>query len=156
MAPVYLKQCAGGRPVPGFMTYRYAGESPLPVGSGEIHPWHMNTYYVFVLASRRHRHFSIDVSVELRSGVRRIRQRVNRRLGRKRVLQKLVYVETMTDPEQAVQRVCVLLAMDRTRLAALIGSVNPGWDALSTRLPVAPAATRVRGLWRRHLVGESR
>ncbi|MDA0789808.1 MAG: hypothetical protein O2780_10175 [Proteobacteria bacterium] len=94
----------------------------------------MQTYFIFVLASRHHRHLSIDVCVDLRSGVKRARQRVNRHLGRRRALQKLVYVESIRDLEQAVARHGTLLRMDRARLDVLISSVNPGWDPLSSAI----------------------
>lgn len=82
----------------------------------------MKTYYVFVLASRRHRHISIDVCVELGQGVRTMRTRVNLRLGKRRVLQKLVYVEAVRGINEAItrERRC-----RRCREASLIDSWQP-------------------------------
>ena len=64
----------------------------------------MANYYLFVLSSRHHRHLSVGVAPELARGVTRHRELVNRRLKKKRVLQKLVYVETLASLDEAVTR----------------------------------------------------
>ena len=86
----------------------------------------MNTYYIFILASRRNRHILIDVCVELDQGVRTMRTRVNRRLGKCRVLQKLVYVEAVKGIDEAITRERLLQKMSRSRLNHLMETVNPG------------------------------
>ena len=91
----------------------------------------MKTYYVFVLASRRHRHISIDVCVELGQGVRTMRTRINRRLGKRRVRQKLVYVEAVRGINEAITRERRLQKMSRSQLNRLVATVNPGWDPIS-------------------------
>ncbi len=93
----------------------------------------MDTYFVFVLASRHHRHISIDVCVNLQHGVTQLRQRINRRLRRKRVFQKLVYVESVQGMEVAVHRERQMQRMSRDALVGLVESVNPGWDRISLK-----------------------
>lgn len=91
----------------------------------------MTKYYLYILASRHHRHLSVGVTVDLVSGISGHRTRVSRRLNKRRVLQKLVYVETICGLEEAVARQVRLNRASRAQLEPLIQSVNPGWDSIS-------------------------
>lgn len=93
----------------------------------------MANYFLYILSSRHHRHLTIGVTTDLRQGVQSHRDLVNRRLRKKRVLQKLVYVESMTDIDDAVNRELELNKASRRRLNQLIESVNPSWDSISLR-----------------------
>lgn len=97
----------------------------------------MNNYYLYILSSRHHRYLSVGVTPDLAAGINRHRTMVNRRLGKKRVLQKLVYVETIRSIDEAVQRELDLTRAPRRRLEALVESVNPGWDSISLTALVA-------------------
>lgn len=91
----------------------------------------MSHYYLYILSSRHHRYLSIGVTADLVEGVRAQRALVNRRVGRRRVWQKLVYVESIRSVEEAVEREIRLKRATRRQLHRLIESVNPGWDSIS-------------------------
>lgn len=91
----------------------------------------MNTFYIYVLASRHHKYTSVGVAADLQYEVRRHRQRTNIKLKRKRVWQKLVYVEAVRGVDEAVTRERQVSKFNRSQLEQLIESVNPGWDSIS-------------------------
>ena len=91
----------------------------------------MNRYFLYILSSRHHRHLTVGVTADLAEGVRSHRARVNRRLGKRRVLQKLVYVECIRSVDEAVDREIHLKRASWRYLHRLIESVNPGWDSIS-------------------------
>ena len=93
----------------------------------------MDKFYLFILASRHHRHLSIGVTADLVPGINRFRRRVNLRLCRKRVFQKLVYVETIAGLEEAIAREIQLKRTSSQALRRMVESVNPGWDSISLR-----------------------
>lgn len=92
-----------------------------------------NTYYLYILASRHHRHLSVGVTSDLVTGVQQHRLRTNRRLRKRRVWQKLVYVEVLNGLETAVSREVDLNKISRLKLNRLVESVNPGWDSMSLK-----------------------
>ncbi len=91
----------------------------------------MDTFYIYVLASRHHKYVSVGVAAQLQNEVRNHRERINRKLKRKRVWQKLVYVEAVRGVDEAVARERQISKYSRTQLERLIESVNPGWDGIS-------------------------
>ena len=93
----------------------------------------MANFYLFILSSRHHRYLSIGVTADLSSGITGQRILVNRRLKKKRVLQKLVYVESLNSVDDAVQRELKLKLKkaSRRQINRLVESVNPGWDSIS-------------------------
>ena len=91
----------------------------------------MDTFYIYVLASRHHKYISVGVGIELQNEVRNHRARINRKLKRKRVWQKLVYVEAVRGVDEAVARERQINKFNRSQLERLIESVNPGWDSIS-------------------------
>jgi len=91
----------------------------------------MANFYLFILSSRHHRYLSIGVTADLSSGITSQRILVNRRLKKKRVLQKLVYVESLNSVDDAVQRELKLKKASRRQINRLVESVNPGWDSIS-------------------------
>lgn len=93
----------------------------------------MEIYYIFILASRHHRHVTIDICADLSTGVNACREQVNRQLGKRRVLQKLVYVESVRGMPESVHRVRQIQTMPRRELDQLVESVNPGWDRMSLK-----------------------
>jgi predicted GIY-YIG superfamily endonuclease len=102
----------------------------------------MANYYLYILSSRHHRHLSIGVTPDLVTGIGNQRIMVSRRLHKKRVLQKLVYVETIDCVEEAVEREVKLKRAPRNQINKLVESVNPGWDSISVRALVAVGFSR--------------
>ena len=102
----------------------------------------MANYYLFILSSRHHRHLSIGVTPDLVTGISNQRIMVSLRLRKKRVLQKLVYIETIDSVDDAVEREIKLKRAPRTRINRLVESVNPGWDSISVRELVAAGFSR--------------
>lgn len=91
----------------------------------------MANFYLYILSSRHHRYLSIGVTADLSSGITSQRILVNRRLKKKRVLQKLVYVESLHSVDDAVERELRLNKASRRQINRLVESVNPGWDSIS-------------------------
>ena len=91
----------------------------------------MANYYLYILSSRHHRRLSIGVTPDLVTGIGNQRIMVTRRLRKKRVLQKLVYIETIDCVEEAVEREVDLKRAPRNQINKLVESVNPGWDSIS-------------------------
>jgi putative endonuclease len=91
----------------------------------------MDTYYIYILASRRHSYISISVTGDLNMAIRNHRERTNRMLQRRRVFQKLVYVEAVRGVDQAIVRERLLKTFSMIQLARLIESVNPCWENIS-------------------------
>lgn len=123
------------------MTVGIDGRCPPP-GVANLRQWlardarnlsHMNTCYLYVLASRDHRHISFKVTTDLRHGVRHHRRRIARKLGRKKVYQKLVYVERFDGLSRAVAREREISDWTRSRLMYLVSRKNPTWKPISIR-----------------------
>ena len=102
----------------------------------------MTNFFLYILSSRHHRHLSVGVTADLELGVNNHRTLVNRKLNRKRVLQKLVYVESIQSLDDAVARELQLKRYSRMQMCQLIESVNPGWDSISLRKLVAAGFDR--------------
>ena len=102
----------------------------------------MANYYLYILSSRHHRYLSIGVTPDLVTGISNHRTLVSRKLRKKRVLQKLVYVETINSVDEAVEREFKLKRAPRARINRLVESVNPGWDSISVRELVAAGYNR--------------
>ena len=91
----------------------------------------MANYYLYILSSRHHRHLSIGVTPDLVTGIGNQRIMVSRRLRKKRVLQKLVYVETIDCVEEAVEREVELKRSPRNQINKLVESAILGGTALA-------------------------
>lgn len=93
----------------------------------------MANYYLYIFSSRHRRHLSIGVTPDLVTGIGNQRIMVSRRLRKKRVLQKLVYIKTNDCVEEAVEREVELKRAPRNQINKLVESVNPGRDSISLR-----------------------
>lgn len=91
----------------------------------------MNIYYVFVLTSRNHRYLSVRATADLKFGVRHHRRAICRKLGKKKVYQKLVHLETFDSLAAAVSRERELKSWREPQLRQLISRRNPAWKPLS-------------------------
>ena len=91
----------------------------------------MANYFLYILSSRHHQHLSIGVTADLALGIKNHRLMVSRRLKKRRVLQKLVYVETISSADEAVNREFLLNRWPRREICNLVESVNPAWDTIS-------------------------
>ena len=60
-----------------------------------------------------------------------MRARVDRRLGKGHVLQKLVYVEAVRGINEAITRERRLQKMSSSQLDRLVATVNLDWDPIS-------------------------
>lgn len=93
----------------------------------------MNTYYVYILSSRDHRHLSVKATADLKHGVRHHRRAISRRLAKKKIYQKLVHVETFNGLTAAVGREREIREWSRPRLMLLVSRSNPTWKPISVR-----------------------
>jgi predicted GIY-YIG superfamily endonuclease len=82
------------------------------------------------------------VTPDLVTGIGNQRIIVGRRLGKKRVLRKLVYVESIDSVDEAIEREIKLNRTSRIQINRLVESVNPGWDSISVRELVAAGFSR--------------
>lgn len=93
----------------------------------------MNTCYVYILASRDHRHIAVRATADLKYGVRHHRRAISRRLARKNVYQKVVHVERFDGLPAAVGRERQMREWTRARLMHFVSKRNPCWKAISLR-----------------------
>lgn len=93
----------------------------------------MATYFVYVLASRGHRHLSVRATADLKFGIRHHRRAISRKLARRNVYQKLVYIETLNGLTNAVGREREMRSWSSARLRRLVNRRNPTWKPLSIR-----------------------
>lgn len=117
----------------------------------------MNTYYVYVLASRNHRYLSVRSTADLKFGIRHHRRAISRKLGRKNVYQKLVHLEAFDGLTNAIDREREINSWSSARLRHLVTRRNPTWKPLSIsrylarnnrhKEPVAPAGYKPRNNW---------
>ncbi len=113
----------------------------------------MNTYYVYILASRRNGTLYTGVTNEL---VRRVRQHRDGRIvgfTRKYRVTRLVYLEPHQDIEEAIRREKRLKKWRRRWKLNLIESFNPQWrdlwDEIAYAEQIAPGSrlTRLSAAW---------
>ena len=93
----------------------------------------MNTYYVYILASRNHKYLSVKATTDLKHGVKHHRRRISRGLGKKNIYQKMVYVESFDSLTAAVGREREIRDWTQTRQRQLITQRNPTWKPISIR-----------------------
>ena len=91
----------------------------------------MDTFYIFLLASRHNKYITAGVGAQLQQAVRTQREQISRKLKRKKTWQKLVYVEAVRGVDEALVRERQISRYSRAQLEGLIESVNPGWDSIS-------------------------
>jgi predicted GIY-YIG superfamily endonuclease len=101
----------------------------------------MANYYLYILSSRHHRYLCIGVTSDLVAGIDNQGMIVRRRWAKK-VLQKLVYIETIDCVEEAVAREIKLKCAPRNQINKLVEIVNSGWDSISVRELVAAGFSR--------------
>jgi len=101
----------------------------------------MANYYLYILSSRHHRYLCIGVTSDLVAGIGNQGMIVRRRWAKK-VLQKLVYIETIDCVEEAVAREIKLKCAPRNQINKLVEIVNSGWDSISVRELVAAGFSR--------------
>ena len=106
----------------------------------------MDIYYIYILASRHHNYISITVTAELEDAIRIHRNRINHRLGRSQVFQKLVYVEAVRGAETALGRQRQLRKFSFEKIAQLIELVNPCWEGISLSALSKSGYSRIRAL----------
>lgn len=97
----------------------------------------MNTYYVYMLASRNHKYLSVKATTDLKHGVKHHRRRISRSLGRKNVYQKVVYVESFDSLTGAIGREREIRDWSETRQRQLVTQRNPTWKPISIRAYLA-------------------
>ena len=101
----------------------------------------MANYYLYILSSRHHRCLCIGVTSDLVAGIGNQRM-IFRRRWAKKVLQKLVYIETIDCVEEAVAREIKLKCAPRNQINKLVEIVNSGWNSISVRELVAAGFSR--------------
>ena len=102
----------------------------------------MANYYLYILSSRHHRYLCIGVTSDLVAGIGNQRMIFSRRLSKKRVLQKLVYIETIDCVEEAVAREIKSKCAPRNQINKFVESVNFGCDSISVSELVAVGFSR--------------
>ncbi len=88
------------------------------------------SYYVYILTNRRNSVLYIGITNDV---VRRIfehKQKLVRGFTQKYALEKLVYYEVFTCPDEAIAREKQLKGWRREKKEFLISRLNPDWDDL--------------------------
>jgi putative endonuclease len=94
----------------------------------------MNTpasYFVYILASRKHGTLYIGVTNELRTRMELHRSGKGSEFVKKNGVTRLVYMEEYASPQEAIQREKQLNEWHRDWKIRLIEQENPDWDDLS-------------------------
>jgi putative endonuclease len=94
----------------------------------------MNTpasYFVYILASRKHGTLYIGVTNELRTRMELHRSGKGSEFVKKYGVTRLVYMEEYASPQEAIQREKQLKEWHRDWKIRLIEQENPDWDDLS-------------------------
>jgi putative endonuclease len=88
------------------------------------------TYYVYILASRS-RALYVDVTNALGRRLAEHHSGVASAFTRRYSVHRLVYVETATNPRDAVSRETQLKRWTRRKKVTLIEATNPMWEELA-------------------------
>ncbi len=108
----------------------------------------MNTYYVYILASRRNGTLYLGVTNELVRRVQQHRQGQASRFTRQYKVTRLVYLEPHQDIEEAICREKHLKKWRRQWKLKLIEDFNPQWRDLWGEIarsePIAPGSRLAR------------
>ena len=94
----------------------------------------MNTYYVYILASKRNGTLYLGITNDL---TRRIYEHKSGNIEgftKKYSVDKLVYFETTNDVNSAILREKILKKWKRQWKIELIEKINPNWNDLSKNL----------------------
>jgi putative endonuclease len=90
----------------------------------------MNSYYVYILASKENGTLYIGVTNNLSRRVFEHKEGLTEGFTKRYKVHKLVYYEETCDIEEAIRREKQLKAWGRARKIELIESVNPRWADL--------------------------
>ena len=92
------------------------------------------TYYVYILASRKHGTLYIGVTNDVRTRLEQHRSGRGSEFVKKYGVHRLVHVETFTSPQEAIAREKQLKNWHRDWKTRLIEEANPDWSDLSQLL----------------------
>ena len=93
----------------------------------------MNNYYVYILSNKTNSTIYVGVTNDL---IRRLDEHKNNvadGFTKRYSVHKLVYYETTTDINSAIEREKQIKSWNRKRKENLINSINPNWDDLSEK-----------------------
>jgi putative endonuclease len=91
----------------------------------------MNSYYVYILASKKNSVLYIGMSNKLERRLSEHKNGQNDTFTKKYFVQKLVYFEETSDVEAAIRREKLLKGWNRAWKMNLIEKENPEWKDLS-------------------------
>jgi putative endonuclease len=89
------------------------------------------SYYVYILASRKHGTLYVGVTNDLRARLELHRSGKGSEFVRKYGVTRLVYIEEYSSPEEAIRREKQLKNWHRDWKIRLIEENNPDWSDLS-------------------------
>ncbi len=87
-------------------------------------------YYVYILANKTNVALYIGVTSDLKRRVYEHKQKFVRGFAEKYSIEKLVYYELYSDPENAILREKRLKGSSRAKKNRLVESLNPEWQDL--------------------------
>ena len=97
----------------------------------------MKAYYVYILASKRNGTLYIGITGNLERRVYEHQQNIIKGFTEKYNVHHLVYYETTSDVQAALQREKQLKKWNRQWKLELIEKENPEWKDLSTGFPLS-------------------
>jgi putative endonuclease len=92
------------------------------------------SYFVYILASKKHRTLYIGVTNDLRARLELHRAGKGSEFVKKYGVTRLVYIGEYASPQEAIQRETQLKEWRRDWKIRLIEQENPDWDDLSRLL----------------------
>ena len=90
----------------------------------------MNSYWVYILCSKRNGTLYIGVTNNLIRRVYEHRQKLTEGFTKKYAINKLVYLEKFNDINEAISREKIIKKWDRVWKLQLIEQQNPEWEDL--------------------------
>ena len=97
----------------------------------------MKTYYVYIMASKRNGTLYIGITSNLERRVYEHQQNIVKGFTEKYNVHHLVYYETTSDVQAALQREKQLKKWNRQWKLELVEKENPEWKDLSTGFPLS-------------------
>ena len=101
-----------------------ARDPPSRRGPSQSRFVNMKNYYIYILSNQRHTVLYIGITNDLKRRIEEHKQKLGSKFTKKYNIDKLLYYEIYTDPENAIKREKQLKNYSRKRKDALISEFN--------------------------------
>ncbi|OGH83016.1 MAG: excinuclease ABC subunit C [Candidatus Magasanikbacteria bacterium RIFOXYB2_FULL_40_13] len=94
----------------------------------------MKNYYIYILSNQRHTVLYIGITNDLKRRIEEHKQKLGSKFTKKYNIDKLLYYEIYTDPENAIKREKQLKNYSRKRKDEIINQFNPKYFDLYNQI----------------------